>query len=131
MRTVWLSHLRCLIALCCQPFSPSALTMNHAQARAPTQHAAALQAVLQFLRENGYQTSLETLEQESETAYDETMLENSPAHLLTALTTYEDQRAGAFKKKAQDPELLIITQWMVRATNRRQQHAHPRCATLS
>ena len=88
--------------------------MNHAQARAPTQHAAALQAVLQFLLENGYQTSAETLQEESETAYDEVALENSPAHLLTALTSYEDQRAGAFKKRAHDPELLVITQWMVR-----------------
>ena len=48
------------------------------------------------------------------TAYDEYALENSPAHLITALTSYEDQHSGAFKKKAEDPELQVITQWMVR-----------------
>jgi hypothetical protein len=88
--------------------------MNHAQARGQSAHAAAVQAVLQFLNESGYAATAAQLENEAEVEYDEDALANHPGRLLTALSSYEDARGGAFKKRQADPEIQTVTRWMVR-----------------
>ena len=88
--------------------------MNHAQARAPLQNAAAMQAVYQYLLEQGHEDSVRMLEEESGVAWEPEALANQPAHLLTALSAYEDQRQMAFRIRQPDPQFQAVTQWIVR-----------------
>jgi len=86
--------------------------MNHAQARGQSAQSNALQAVLQFLLESGYQSTAELLQKEAGVEYDVDALIDMPARVVTALSSYDDQRTGAFKKREIDPELLTVTRWM-------------------
>lgn len=90
--------------------------MNHAQARAPLQNVTAMQSVYQYLLAQGLEDSVRMLEEESGIPFDEDALANSPGHLLTALSAYEDQRQMAFRIRQPDPEFQAITQWIVRHT---------------
>ena len=75
-----------------------------------------MQAVYQFLYSCGYDDSARMLEEESHVPYEENALSDKPAHLLTALTEYENKSAMAFKVKTADPAFQEITQWMVSDT---------------
>ena len=90
--------------------------MNHAQARAPLQNVTAMQSVYQYLLAQGLEDSVRMIEEESGIPLDEDALANSPGHLLTALSAYEDQRQMAFRIRQPDPEFQAITQWIVRQT---------------